>query len=274
MPPWRKRFRSHLKALLDITRIDDIPRTVVLWAGPSRLDGEPIMVVASCVRVPSENWKTEDMIQVAIMSQNHAPMDAWRLGLDGSVCPTSCIHRSRPRGGRGSCYVNKSRLRNTWNAAHTYLTEHGKDGRIEPDHLPSGYFAFAHMRFGMEGDPSAIPLCVWRYLAARVARWTGYTADWSNLSGGWSDLFMASVSSAPGMRRAKSTGWRPFFSSFNPKDDAAAIAAGLRHCLAESHGIGCSRCGGCDGNQKGHKRAGYYLPTHGNVGTFLRKSTP
>ena len=91
MPPWRKRFRSHLKALLDITRIDDIPRTVVLWAGPSRLDGEPIMVVASCVRVPSENGKTEDMIQVAIMSQNHAPMDAWRLGLDGSVCPASCI---------------------------------------------------------------------------------------------------------------------------------------------------------------------------------------
>ena len=217
MSNWRKRFRSHLKPLLGITRIDDIPGTVVLWAGPSRLDGKPIMVVASCVRVPSKNGKTEDMIQVAIMSQTLAPFTAWSAGLDGSVCPDSCVHRSKPRGGKGSCYVNKARLRDAWNAAHSYLTEHGK---------------------------------------------------------GWSDLFMASVSSVPDMLRAKSLGWRPFFSSFGPKDDAAAVTAGLRLCLAESKAaVGCSRCGGCDGNQKGTKRAGFFLPTHGAIGTSLRKHT-
>ena len=274
MSHWRKRFRSHLKALLDITRVDDIPRTVVLWAGPSRLDGAPIMVVASCVRVPSENGKTEDMIQVAIMSQTHAPMDAWILGLDGSVCPVSCIHRSKPRGGKGSCYVSKARLYDTWRAAIAYLAKHGKNGRIEPDHLPLDYFKHAHMRFGMEGDPSAVPLHVWQYLAAQVARWTGYTADWANLAQDWADLFMASVSSIPDMLRAKSLGWRPFFSSFDPKDDAAAVTAGLRLCLAESKAaVGCSRCGGCDGNQKGTKRAGFFLPTHGAIGTSLRKHT-
>ena len=274
MSNWRKRFRSHLKPLLGITRIDDIPGTVVLWAGPSRLDGKPIMVVASCVRVPSKNGKTEDMIQVAIMSQTLAPFTAWSAGLDGSVCPDSCVHRSKPRGGKGSCYVNKARLHDTWNAAHNYLTEHGKGGRIEPDHLPSDYFKHAHMRFGMEGDPSAVPLHVWQYLAAQVARWTGYTADWANLTQDWADLFMASVSSIPDMLRAKSLGWRPFFSSFDPKDDAAAVTAGLRLCLAESKAaVGCSRCGGCDGNQKGAKRAGFFLSTHGAIGTSLRKHT-
>lgn len=255
-PAWARAARSLIPGRM--------PSTIVLWEGPSRLDGTAVMVVASRVNAPSKNGKTGDMVQISIMRSDMAPVDAWRVGADGAVCPGACVHRSKARGGRGTCYVNKARLGATWRAARR-LADAGRVG------FPVGLFAGAIVRLGMEGDPSAVPLAVWRDVLAGAKRHTGYTAAWRELPREWSDVFMASCASPEDVRDALAAGWRPFTASASSADDAAYAAAGLKVCAADSVGLSCERCGGCDGNSRGSRRAGYYLAQHGALGAAARK---
>lgn len=265
MPPksWRRKFRRHLKALLGVTRIADLPSTVVLWAGPSRIDGTPIMAVASCYREESENGKTGDMVQVWIGRQDMSPMDAWRSNRDDAVCPSACRHRSD---NEGTCYVDLARLLAAWKAAVT-LVEAGRVG------FPPGILEGALVRIGMWGDPSAVPLWVWERIAAQAKGHTGYTAAWRTLDPTtWGKVIMASVGSPADALRAKSLGWRVFASSDTPADDQAfADDAGLRLCLAESDGMTCASCRGCDGTDRGAKRPSFYNPVHGAVAAARRR---
>lgn len=259
---WRARWRDVARSIL-AAKLD---RTYVLWAGPSALDGSPIMVVASCVSEPSDNRKTGDMIQLAIMRRDLSPVDAWTAGADGAVCPEACAHRSCARGGSGTCYVNKARLGDAW-AAGVRLVSAGRVG------YPPGLFRGARVRFGMEGDPSAVPLDVWLpILADAGAAHTGYTAAWRTLPREWSRYFMASVSSPADDLRARSAGWRVFAASASAADDAAYVAAGLTLCEAERPApSACVSCLQCNGARPGDARPGRYLPMHGAVGATVRK---
>jgi len=241
-----------------------LPSTLVLWTGPSALDATPILIVAHRVNAPSTNDKTGDMVQVSIMRADMSPVDAWRDGRDGAVCPAACVHRSKSRGGNGTCYVNKARLSSAWRAARK-LADAGRVG------VPAGMFAGAVVRVGMEGDPSAAPLHVWEAVLAGSKRHTGYTAAWRTLPAAWSRLFMASCASPDDVRDAQAAGWRPFTASASSADDAAYAAAGLRVCLSDAADVPCVDCGGCDGNSRGSKRAGYYLAQHGAIGAAARK---
>ncbi len=241
-----------------------LPSTLVLWEGASRLDGTPIMVVASRINAPSKNGKTGDMVQVSIMRRDLSPIDAWKAGADGAVCPAACVHRSKARGGRGTCYVNKARLGATWRAA-CRLADAGKVG------MPVGLFTGAVVRLGMEGDPSAVPFTAWQEILIGAKRHTGYTADWRRLPRDWSAIFMASCASPADVTDAIAAGWRPFTASASQADDAAYAAAGLKVCASDSVGLSCVRCGGCDGTSRGAKRAGFYLAQHGAIGAAARK---
>ena len=241
-----------------------LPSTLVLWTGPSALDGTPILVVAHRVNAPSKNVKTGDMLQVSIMRADSAPVDAWREGQDGAVCPSACVHRSKARGGNGTCYVNKARLSAAWRAARR-LADASKVG------VPAGMFAGAVVRVGMEGDPSAAPLHVWEAILAGSKRHTGYTAAWRTLPVEWSRLFMASCASPADVAAAQLAGWRPFTASASTADDAAYAALGLRVCLSDAADVACVDCGGCDGNSRGSRRAGFYLAQHGALGAAARK---
>ena len=259
---WRARWRNVARSVL-AAKLD---RTYVLWSGPSALDGAPIMVVASCVSEPSENGKTGDMIQLAIMRRDLSPSDAWRAGADGAVCPDACAHRSAARGGSGTCYVNKARLGDAW-AAGARLVNAGRVG------YPAGLFRGARVRFGMEGDPSAVPLEVWRpILTDSGAAHTGYTAAWRSLPVEWSRYFMASCSSPADALRARSAGWRVFAASLSATDDGAYIAAGLTLCEAERPSpSACVDCLQCNGARPNDARPGRYLPLHGAIGGAVRK---
>lgn len=259
---WRARWRDVARSVL-VSKLD---RTYVLWAGPSALDGAPIMVVASCISEPSNNGKTGDMIQLAIMRVDTSPSDAWRMGADGSVCPDACAHRSRARGGEGTCYVNKARLGDTWRAGARLVAA----GRVG---YPAGLFRGARVRFGMEGDPSAVPLDVWRpILSDSGAAHTGYTAAWRTLPAEWARYFMAGVSSPADYIRAKSAGWRPFAGSASATDDAAYVAAGATLCEAERPTpSACVSCLQCNGARPNDARPGRYLPIHGAIGGAARK---
>lgn len=259
IPHWRKAWRKHARRLLG-----RLPATLTLWAGPSQLDGSPIMLAAHTVRTSSKNRKTGDMLQLSILRADVAPVDAWRAGADGAVCPDACAHRSRPRGGAGTCYVNKARL----TAAHAAAVRELRAGRVG---FPVGLFTGAQVRCGMEGDPAAVPLKVWARVLAGTKRHTGYTAAWATLPPEWAALFMASCATPADAARAEAMGWRPFVASRSAADDVAYAAAGLRPCPADTVGLSCERCGGCDGTARGAKRRGYYLAMHGALGAAARK---
>jgi hypothetical protein len=63
-----------------------LPKGIVLYRGPSRLDGAPIVCVATGFRSPSDNPKTGPMVQTWIMREDVAPHTAQKTGEDSSVC--------------------------------------------------------------------------------------------------------------------------------------------------------------------------------------------
>src|SRR4051812_44690746 len=81
------------------------PQGVVLYRGPSELDGTPVVAVATAIARRSKNPKTGGMIQTYILADNgEDPIQAARSGGDAAVCG-DCPHR--PVNGKlGSCYVN------------------------------------------------------------------------------------------------------------------------------------------------------------------------
>tara|TARA_R110001583_G_scaffold38881_1_gene125300 strand:+ start:205 stop:1056 length:852 start_codon:yes stop_codon:yes gene_type:complete len=257
-------------------KASDMPSTIVIWAGRSALDGVPIMVVVSNITRRSENVKTGDMVQVAIMRQDMSPQAAWLAGQDGAVCPEACAHRSKQRGGDGTCYVNKARLESTWKAAMRYLKRYGAlmaDGsyQINPSHLPARLFEGADIRLGMEGDPSAVPLYVWRWLLDGAKKHTGYTANWRNLGPEWAALFMASATNPFTARKAELSGWRVFAGSNSDAMDADYEAMGMQACAADSHGLRCDQCFKCDGTERGSKRPNQFVKFHGAVAAKVRR---
>lgn len=76
-----------------------IPNGVVIYRGPSMLDGAPIICVALGLAAASTNAKTGALVQTLIIREDLSPTDAIQQGLDASVCGT-CIHRGRIEDGR------------------------------------------------------------------------------------------------------------------------------------------------------------------------------
>lgn len=258
---WRRTWNAHARAALARRRL---PSTLVLWTGPSAFDGTPIALVAHRVNAPSGNRKTGDMVQVSIMRADLSPVDAWRAGADGAVCPDACAHRSRPRGGAGTCYVNKARL----SAAHAAALRAIAAGSVG---FPPGIFTGAQVRGGMEGDPAAVPLRVWSRVLAGVKRHTLYTADWRTLPDAWQAYAMASCDTPAAAAEATARGWRVFAASASAADDVAYQSAGMRPCPSDTVGLTCERCGGCDGHARGARRPSFYVRLHGGIGASVRK---
>jgi len=262
--PWRVAWRAIRRA----TRAAPLPGTIVLWSGPSALDGTPIMLVGHRLTAPSENGKTGDMLQVSILRVDRDPIAAWSAGLDGAVCPVDCEHRSVVRGGKGTCYVNKARLSSAWRAARSAL-DAGRVGWIP------GTFAGVRVRAGMEGDPAAAPIEVWRALLSEARGHTGYTAAWRTLdAAAWAPLFMASVASPADYLRARSKGWRPFAASASTADDRAFEAAGASGCEADRDvgALQCVACIACNGAARNPGRRGRYVKLHGARGSHIRRT--
>ncbi len=260
---WRVSWRNAARTLTGAA----LARTVVLWSGPSQLDGVPILLVAHSVTAPSENRKTGDMLQLSIMRADMDPISAWAAGQDGAVCPSACPHRSKPRGGSGTCYVNKARLSSAWRAARRAVDA----GRIG---VPLAFFKGARLRCGMEGDPAAVPLDVWAPILSAAQAHTGYTAAWRTLPREWSRYFMASVATPADYLRARSAGWSPFAASASATDDVAYATSGAAVCRAERPAapMACVDCLGCNGSRSSDTgRAGFHLPMHGAIGANVRK---
>lgn len=179
------------------------PNGVILYEGPSLLDGAPIVVIAIGLNSPSTNRKTGAMIQTYILRSNVEPTAAVASGGDKSICG-DCRHRGARGKGR-TCYVNVGqgplgvyrayrRGRYPGISDTNYRSDIG-DGRI--------------VRLGTYGDPAAVPVYVWHQLLIGAKGHTGYTHQWRTAVG-LKSLCMASCDTCAESLEAQSLGWRTF----------------------------------------------------------------
>jgi len=227
--------------------------SVELWRGPSRIDGAPIVVIASGLKA-SANSKTGDMVQTYILRADIEPTEALARGLDVSICggcpkrPTEVMVSRRKNGrevigyrGR-SCYVNVGQgplsIWRAWARGKVPAVSSAEIGELVRGRM---------VRLGSYGDPAAAPLSVWRAYAATARGWTGYTHQWRNAKlRDVLELCQVSADSLADAESARAAG----IGSFRVLAEGQEPAPFERGCPAsEETGrvATCADCGMCSG---------------------------
>ncbi len=255
---------------------------MVIWEGPSLLDGSPIIVLATGVPTAAQrkrgarsgNVKTGDMVQTYILRADINPVAVLRAGADVSICGV-CPHKSRAAGGSGACYVNVGQgPRSAW-VAH----QHTGSTPFDIERLRG-----LKIRFGSYGDPAAVPSYVWQQLADAASGVTGYTHQWDAdklAAAGYAtdaadiklaQWCMASADTAAEGRQARRLGFRSFIvrGPNDPKPAGAVV------CPASAEGgkrTVCATCMSCGGTGNG-RRNDVTIIAHGSTAGSFRPSLP
>ena len=217
---------------------------VVLYEGPSRIDGAPIIAIACRIADASVNSKTGAMVQTFILRRDIPPHVALKTGDDASVCG-DCKLRPIYKGAT-RCYVRVYQAPlSVWDAFHR--GRYAVPGVDFDAALLSALFAGLSFRIGSYGDPAAIPASIWKRATRRVKNRTGYTHQWRRRIGvGLKSLCMASADSESDVAAATAKGWRTFRVR---KHDAPTLAT-ESICPASKEGgrrTQCDTCGLCQG---------------------------
>ena len=219
---------------------------MIIYQGPSMLDGSPIIAIAT---LNSSNRKTGAMIQTWIMRSDIEPHLAIKTGADKSICG-DCQHRPI---NNGSCYVL------TFQAPlQVYRAFH----RGSYDESNISKFEGLPVRLGSYGDPLAVPLSAWKPLLDITTGRTGYTHQWKDHRvNDWKDIVMASVDSQSEAIEAAASGWRYFrvTNATQPKIKGETICPASEEA---GHKLSCSDCLSCDGNNRNSK--GIVIQAHGS----------
>ena len=222
---------------------------VILYEGPSHIDGAPIVVIANRIVAPSTNDKTGAMVQTFIIRADVNPYRALKTGQDESVCG-DCPQR--PIKG-GKCYVDVAK-----SVASVYgAYERGRYARPGLDYDPAilpDLFAGLAFRLGTYGDPAAAPFQIWRAATLKARKITGYSHQWREPRfQAFALLCMASCETESDQLLASACGWR----TFRAKKSAETKAATEIGCpAAKENGArtSCDRCGLCAGNSSASAR--------------------
>lgn len=181
---------------------------VILYEGPSQLDGAPIVIIATGIKDGSRNAKTGAMVQTYIIRSDVSPIEAVKTGQDASICG-ACPHRGDGTGKGRSCYVTLAHGPRSVFAGYQRGI-YPKVNAFEAAQL----FADKMVRLGTYGDPAAAPLTLWQVVLMNAKGWTGYTHQWRNpeiaRSARWQSLVMASADTLADMDEAHGLGWRTF----------------------------------------------------------------
>lgn len=222
--------------------MDSIKRGYLLWQGASRIDGKPIVVIAT---MKTSNRKTGAMVQTWILRRDLLPTDAVASGADTSICGR-CRFRKANEGG---CYVNVGQAPNavyrTFKAGRYPFLSSGRYSEV---------FGGRKVRLGAYGDPMAVPASVWRGMVRYCAGHTGYSHQWAWMPGAsaYQSLVVASCDSVAMQRDASSGGW----STFRVRQDNEPLLSGEKPCPAEKGKLQCIDCPdqrNCSGNVHGQR---------------------
>lgn len=228
---------------------------MIVWQGPSLLDGRPIVVIVTGVKKASSNTKTSDMPQVWILCADQHPVEALRSGCDSSICG-DCIHRPKVTGDKALSKASRSCYVNTMSIGSIYRVY--RDGRYDTVSVAdaANMLEGREVRLGAYGDPAAVPLSVWDTLLAKCLS-TGYTHQWRKCDPGYARYCMASCDSTIDVELSTSMGYRTFFVQDTDSMATAERKVGdikLSWCPASKE-MGkvttCNKCMVCSGTRSG-----------------------
>jgi hypothetical protein len=223
-------------------RVRGRPQGLVLYRGPSLLDGKPIVCVAVGFARRSRNAKTgRRFLQTFILRSDVDPVQAHARGRDSSVCG-DCVHRTD-----GTCYVNITQAPlSVWRAfkrnAYPRFSHH-QHARLFKGRL---------IRLGAYGDPACVPLSVWDSVVPLCEGRTGYTHAWRSCDPAYAAYCMASCETPDDRQEAMGRGYR----TFRVRTASQGLEPGEFECPAsEEQGrrLSCEQCGACWGNDGGRR---------------------
>lgn len=233
---------------------------IILYEGSSRIDGQPIVAILTGIIRPSSNPKTGPLAQTYILKTDIHPSDAIHSGSDRSVCG-NCSLRQMPSGTR-RCYVNPITLGQIWKSYKKDLYPHWRNYQDPPilNHRLQQY----GLRIGSYGDPTAVPIEIWRSLveiAKPSGTVTGYTAQWQlSQNQQYRRFLMASCTSLEQAVRAWDMGWRTYRISSEPDlGDNEIVCPGS---IEAGKSIECSHCRFCSGSD-GKLESSVVIQPHG-----------
>jgi len=236
--------------------------SAVIYAGPSKLDGSPIVVILSGLTRAPRNEKTGNMLQTWILRADMDPQAAIGAGLDASICG-NCIHRGWLDTAVGkwrdrSCYVDVGKAPQ---AVYRSFAAGRIAARTIAELAPK--LAGRRVRFGAYGDPAAVPVHVWEQLATVCSGHTGYTHQWRQAHAApLSRLVMASADSVADRTAATAAGWR----TFRVRLATDALQPGEITCPASDEAgkrTTCADCRLCNGTAPGDRRKSIAIINHG-----------
>jgi hypothetical protein len=229
-------------------------RGIVLYRGPSLIDGGPIVAIASW---RSTNSKTGDCPQVWILREDTPPVRAARSGADRSVCG-DCPLRGTIVDGRNvgrACYVVLHQAPSSvWLACRRGAYREAGLAQV------SRMFAGAFVRLGAYGDPAAVPLKVWRAVLADARGWTAYTHQWRTAE--LQAIAMASVETDADARAAMARGYR-VFRIVAPGSPRLPGHAACPASDEQGRRLTCMECRACNGTAGGAAAPNVQIAIHG-----------
>jgi hypothetical protein len=229
-------------------------RGIVLYRGPSLIDGGPIVAIAT---FRSDNQKTGDVPQVWILREDSNPVAATRTGADRSICG-DCPLRGAVLDGRNvgrSCYVVIHQAPTSiWLAYRRGIYREVSRARL------ARIFRGAFLRIGAYGDPAAVPSKVWRAVLADARGWTAYTHQWRAADVQW--LAMASCETDADAHAATARGYRVFriVAPGSPRLPGHALCPASDE---QGRRMTCMECRACNGAAAGGSAPNVQIQIHG-----------
>jgi hypothetical protein len=223
----------------------------VIHRGPSKIDGQPIIVVAIWA---STNRKTGDMLQTYIMRSDIDPLTANKYGEDYSICGNCAL--------RGTPTLDPTKKQAEDRPCYVVLGQgpmvvfKGLQRGIYPDYtnrqqrraLGRGRM----VRIGTYGDGAAAPRFVWDDLLFEAEGHNAYSHN-----GGDPRIYMQSADTLPQAQAAWSSGFR----TFRVVHDTSHLQPNEILCPS-SRGVQCVDCRLCGGSQV--KAKSIAIVVHGN----------
>jgi len=211
------------------------PLGIIVYKGPSQLDGKQIIAVATGIGRKTKNEKIGDSIPIWIIRPDINPYLAAKIGEDFSYCG-DCKHRHF-----GSCYV---------------ILHHGPVGIFHGYHNDSyeylndeniKYLFNRNIRLGAYGDPTAVPIEVWDRITNMANSVIGYTHQWKNPKfAEYKKYCMASVDYDKEFTQAQKLHWK----TFRVRMDDETLYDNEFICPASKENgkkSNCSKCKACSG---------------------------
>ena len=235
---------------------------LIVYEGPSRLDGKPIVCILTGLDRKSTNPKTGAMVQSWILRRDQNPVQAVKTGADASICG-NCRHRPL---NQGTCYVRTihaplSVFRAYKRGAYPRSRICGAYTSLESLTFLALLLADQHVRIGSYGDPAALPVELVETLAMGSAKRTGYTHQGDTFPE-LREFVMGSADSLADAIRLAALGFR----TFRTGADASIPLENEIQCPASAESgkrTDCFRCGLCYGAKPSDPVKNIRIAPHG-----------